>query len=210
MNTKIHFIEVITGKETTRVHNEGEEQINFQAEVANRLETIKKNIEDKELLNKYAEDVNNELVTKTKDEVGGILPVCVDPITFESFFLFGVQTIRRKDCDEPVDYFYTDRNGQIHVRDVLCHFHGWIEKLETHKQGAAREGYEESRGLFGSPIDLWRCLIAPNNEFSINGAALPSIYLVSLGFLDANQRKRQITKFHEWKSVPQQWLKCRM
>jgi hypothetical protein len=183
MNTKIH--EAIDAKET------------FQTEIVNRLETIKNNVEDRELLNKYAKDVKRKLVTEIKDETGGILPVCVDPITFESFFLFGVQKIRRKDCDEKEDYFYTDNNSQIHVRDVLCHFHGWIEPLETLKQGAAREGYEESRGLFGSHIDIWRCLIAPNKEFAINETVLPRIYMVSLGFLDANQRKLLITKFPE-------------
>jgi 8-oxo-dGTP pyrophosphatase MutT (NUDIX family) len=136
--------------------------------ILNRLEKNRNDTEDKDLLDKYIMDVKQSLVLESKF-VGGILPVCVDPETLEPFFLFGVERKSKK----------------------LCHFHGCIDPGETHKQGTAREAWEESHGLLGNEIDLWRCLVADNNEYSRTDHLLGKKYLdvlVSQGFMKETDR----------------------
>ena len=74
------------------------------------------------------------------------MPVCVDPSTREAYFVVGVEKMRRKEAVSDSEYF-TGVGESLNVRNVLCHFHGWIDKGETIQVGASRECWEESRGV---------------------------------------------------------------
>lgn len=112
---------------------------------------------------------DSNLVEHRHEHAGGIVPVCIDPNTGESFFLFG-----------------------LNFRNEYCHFHGWIEPRETFEMGCAREGFEESKGVFGSAIRLWRALMDPNFSFRHR-----SMFVVSLGNMDITERTAMKSLFDE-------------
>jgi hypothetical protein len=109
-----------------------------------------------------------KIVKTPHTRTGGVLPVCIDPNTGISYFLFG-----------------------LNFRDEYCHFHGWVEPNETVQMGAAREGYEESKGVFGSAADLWRALMSPFFHFQ-HGA----MFFISLGSMNSEQREGVMDSFH--------------
>jgi hypothetical protein len=79
--------------------------------------------------------------------------------------------------------------GENH-RSELCHFHGWVERGETFEMGAAREAYEESRGLLGDALTLWRAVCDPSFSRRFN-----SIVVLSLGELTAASRQSMCADF---------------
>ena len=100
---------------------------------------------------------------------GGVLPVCTDPTTRAQFFLLGYNT-KSNHC---------------------CHFHGWVDVGETPAQGAARECWEESKGVVGSRVDIFRAVL--DERFSLR--ATRSLFIMSLGELDAGGRAALVAKF---------------
>lgn len=172
--------------------NEKEIQESLVKAIAEIASTLMVDAE-RDLVHLYFKDVQKSLVLKDHHSTGGILPVCVDPVTFEAFFLFGVEKLRRRDYDHDM-FFYEDEQRKIHVRNALCHFHGFIDAFETRAQGSARECFEESHGLLGNVIDLWRCIMA-NGEFSYAMPNISPMKMVSLGFLTSEEREAMMQRF---------------
>jgi hypothetical protein len=105
---------------------------------------------------------------RKKEAVGGILPVCIDPDTREPFGLLGLS-----------------------LRGEYCHFHGWVDPGETTLMGAAREAFEEGRGVFGNAFTLLYALSVPLYHCRVREGTGPTpLFLVSLGELTRDQREK--------------------
>jgi hypothetical protein len=101
-----------------------------------------------------------------KQCTGGVIPVCVD--------------------EEKVPWCLLGENHKAE----LCHFHGWVNPGETFEMGAAREAYEESKGLLGDAHTLWRAISDPN--FSCCSGPMVAL---SLGKLTLADRARMCAEF---------------
>jgi hypothetical protein len=135
----------------------------------------------------------NPICTKSRSETGGVFPITIDSKTSEGFCLLGLANIKRREYDDE-DYFYTLPDNSIGgVRNELCHFHGWVDCFESLSQAKAREGYEESRGVFGSMLDIWRCLSLEG--FSYEMPQLSPMSLINLGNTSAAERASIIARF---------------
>eukprot|EP00760_Papus_ankaliazontas_P018450 PhM_4_TR17498/c0_g1_i1/m.44232 len=102
---------------------------------------------------------------------GGVLPFCTDSTTGRCHFLLGVS-----------------------LRGRLCHFHGRVDEGESLELGAAREGYEESKGIFGSTNKLWR-FICSGDTHSVRYNAR-GMFGVFLGDLSKEKRIALRSSFH--------------
>lgn len=107
-----------------------------------------------------------------KQATGGVLPVCVDE-SQEAWCLLG-------------------ENHRLE----LCHFHGWIDPGETFEMGAAREAYEESRGILGDALTVWRAICDPVHSRRCN-----AMVALSLGTLSAAQRRAMCSDFESSRIV---------
>ena len=101
---------------------------------------------------------------------GGILPLCVDPVTRIPYMLMGM-----------------NRAGHA------SHFFGYVEQGETTQMGAARECEEEAHGVLGSAMDLWRALLLP--RFHRRLSARSNAFFVSLGHMDEAARQAVVDRF---------------
>jgi hypothetical protein len=110
---------------------------------------------------------DTKVVQHSHEHAAGVLPVCIDPDSGISYFLLG-----------------------LNYRNEYCHFHGWVEPGETVAMGAAREGFEESKGVLGTALNIWRSLMT--QCFHIRHW---HIYLVSLGYLNCEQREAMTSSF---------------
>lgn len=117
---------------------------------------------------------------------GGVMPICIDPDTRITYALLGTEFARTNE-DDP----YIDDQGRLNKRVVLCTFHGWVEPGETVKKGAAREAFEESRGVFASQRDILRCLILPAFHKKLTNG----VYILSLGEMTSVERDNLCTRF---------------
>jgi hypothetical protein len=158
--------------------------------------------ERKRWIGAYQEQLADFVVLENCRNVGGVLPFAIDPNTNEGYFLFGIEKLRKSECllhpkDYQKDYFYTDHStGKLQVRQTLCHFHGFLDIYESFEQGASREGYEESRGVFGDWVDIWRAISTPD-YYHIPRNNFNSMRIVSLGYLDEEARHFLKAKFWE-------------
>lgn len=107
-----------------------------------------------------------------KQATGGVFPVCVDE-SQEAWCLLG-------------------ENHRLE----LCHFHGWIDPGETFEMGAAREAYEESRGILGDALTIWRAICDPVYSRRCN-----AMVVLSLGTLSAAQRRTMCSDFERSRVV---------
>lgn len=167
-----------------------------ESKIIQTLEELKAKasiLHDKEVIDDFLKDVKDSFVKDSHRVSGGMIPVCVDPNTLESYFLFGVEKIRETGCFAPLDFVYQEPGGPLQIRNTTCPFQGWIDPYETFSQGAARECWEESKGTFSDQVDGWRCLI--NKEFSKVIPSMDFLGLVSLGFLDQTARTNLENKF---------------
>eukprot|EP01124_Arcella_intermedia_P032028 TRINITY_DN7395_c0_g1_i2.p1 TRINITY_DN7395_c0_g1~~TRINITY_DN7395_c0_g1_i2.p1 ORF type:complete len:451 (+),score=78.23 TRINITY_DN7395_c0_g1_i2:94-1446(+) len=144
----------------------------------------------------YIKQLERSLITKPKLKAGGVTPLVVDPDTGEAYCLLGLSRSRRPKAWSPQstsEYYCHLPDHRIVVRDTLCNFHGWMDVGETSLQGKAREGYEESRGVFGSLVDIWRCLSLPGYSYEM--PCLPAMNLISLGRMGPLERSNLVQKF---------------
>ncbi len=132
-----------------------------------------------------------------KSRVAGIFPIAIDKESGAGYCWLGRANIGRRESRNNREYFYSKKSdGQvIGVRNVLCHFHGWVDMLESNPQAKAREGYEESRGLFGSYVDLWRCLSLEG--FSYTLPCIPMLSVIYLGKMTLHQRNDLVKQFYQ-------------
>eukprot|EP00759_Apiculatamorpha_spiralis_P006597 PhF_6_TR13882/c0_g1_i4/m.22292 len=82
----------------------------------------------------------------------------------------------------------------VNHKGEYCHFHGWIDQHESSIMGAAREGYEESSGVFGSYIDIYCYLLDPRTQMtcpSNDGFAM----MVNLGETTKSSRLELTRRF---------------
>ena len=96
-----------------------------------------------------------------KQATGGVLPVCADDAR-QAWCLL----------------------GENH-RGELCHFHGWVERGETFEMGAAREAHEESRGVLGDALTLWRAITSPSHSRRCGAIVLLSLGTMTQAARDA-------------------------
>lgn len=106
----------------------------------------------------------------------GVLPVSIDPDTKRCWMLLGLSVGRKKN-----------------PAPVLCHFHGFTDPGETSAVGAAREGWEESKGCFGKRSQLWRAIVASSLQRAGDPVfAMPLMnrhcYLIRLADMTAEER----------------------
>lgn len=114
-----------------------------------------------------------------KQATGGILPIVRDPFTKQTFILLG-----------------------LNHQNKYCHFHGWVDPGETQDQGAAREAFEESKGVLGALPDLWRAVVC-KGIFSAH-VGRGGMHLVNYGDLNAIERDAFVEKFLHATA----WSKC--
>jgi len=117
----------------------------------------------------------------------GVMPICIDPETRVAYALLGTEFARAYENDPP----YIDDQGYSNDRVVLCTFHGWVEPGETVKKGAAREAFEESRGVFATQRDILRCLVLP----AFHKKLANGVFVVSLGEMTSTERDALCTRF---------------
>jgi hypothetical protein len=168
----------------------------FMHEYRSRIQRITTSIgfDRNEYVGMYLSQLESCMCMKPKSVIGGVFPITVDPETSESYCLLGLAYIRRRDCDGDDEYFYTLPDNTIGgVRNVLCHFHGWVDCYESRSQAKAREGYEESRGVFGSMVDIWRCLSLPGYSYQM--PHLRPMSLINLGKMNATDRASLVARY---------------
>lgn len=162
-----------------------------------RIQTITSEIgfDQNEYVRLYLTQLQSYVCVKSRSKTGGVFPITIDSETSEGYCLLGLANIGRRDCDEgDDDYFYKLPDKSIGgVRNVLCHFHGWVDYCESHPQAKAREGYEESRGLFGSMLDIWRCLSLEGYSYQM--PCLPPLSLINLGKTNTTERATIVARF---------------
>lgn len=114
-----------------------------------------------------------------REATGGIIPIVRDPNTKITHILLGLNHARH-----------------------YCHFHGWVDPDETQDQGAAREAFEESKGLLGDLCSLWRAVVC-KGVFSAH-LGRGGMNLVHFGDMNEVERAEMEEKFLKL----QAWSTC--
>lgn len=106
---------------------------------------------------------------------GGVIPLCTDDRNGDVYMLFGLT-----------------KRGKWQT------FHGFIDEGETLAQGAAREAWEESKGVL-SAAALWRMISLPG-VFSAPIGRHKNVFVVSFGEMTLGQRAGLCSTFRDAQS----------